>query len=127
MKVVFIKKNKYKKFKLEQINGFKFKPRNKNISSLIIINKNLTKEILTKKIKNEINKETKAIKLMIKSNVTETSDCNMMIEELKRIALNIEQKYMKYFDEFEYFNLIKDIYSLNMEITSKKKLIEEKN
>ena len=126
MKVVYIKKNKYKKYKINNIEGYKFKPRNKNIKSLIIVKESLIKEILTKKIKKDINKATKAIRLMLKSNITEVSDCNIMINELKRIASNIEKKYMHYFTEFEYFDLIKDIYYLNMEIISKKIIIEEK-
>ena len=62
---------------------------------------------------------------MLKSNVTDINDCNIMINELVRISQIIEKKYMKYFSEFEYFELIKDIYYLNMEITSKKKLIKD--
>lgn len=124
MKVVYIKKNKFKKYKTKTLEGFKFKPRNKNINSLIIIKDELIKEILTKKITKDIKKATKAIRLMLKSNITEVSDCNIMIDELKRIASNLEKKYMKYFTEFEYFELIKDIYYLNMEILTKKIIIE---
>ena len=125
MKVVYIKKNKFKKYKIKTLEGFKFKPRNKNIKSFTIIKENLIKEILTKKISKDIKKATKAIRLMLKSNVTEVSDCNIMIEELNRIASKIEKKYMKYFSEFEYFDLIKDIYYLNMEILTKKIIIED--
>ena len=63
---------------------------------------------------------------MLKSNVTEISDCNIMLEELNRVAKNIEFKYMKYFNELEYFELVKTLYFLNMEITAKKKLLEAK-
>ena len=124
MKVVYIKKNKFKKYKKNTLEGFKYKPRNKNINSLIIIKDELIKEILTKKLTKDIKKATKAIRLMLKSNITEVSDCNIMIDELKRIASNLEKKYMKYFTEFEYFDLIKDIYYLNMEILTKKIIIE---
>lgn len=124
MKVVYIKKNKFKKYKKNTLEGYKFKPRNKSISSLTIIKDELIKEILTKKITKDIKKATKAIRLMLKSNITEVSDCNIMIDELKRIASNLEKKYMKYFTEFEYFDLIKDIYYLNMEILTKKIIIE---
>lgn len=124
MKVVYIKKNKFKKYKKNTLEGFKFKPRNKSINSLTIIKEELIKEILTKKITKDIKKATKAIRLMLKSNITEVSDCNIMIDELKRIASNLEKKYMKYFTEFEYFDLIKDIYYLNMEILTKKIIIE---
>ena len=124
MKVVYIKKNKFKKYKKNPLEGFKFKPRNKSINSLTIIKEELIKEILTKKITKDIKKATKAIRLMLKSNITEVSDCNIMIDELKRIASNLEKKYMKYFTEFEYFDLIKDIYYLNMEILTKKIIIE---
>ena len=122
MKVVYIKKNKFNK--KNTLEGFKFKPRNKSINSLTIIKEELIKEILTKKITKDIKKATKAIRLMLKSNITEVSDCNIMIDELKRIASNLEKKYMKYFTEFEYFDLIKDIYYLNMEILTKKIIIE---
>ena len=124
MKVLYIKKNKFKKYKKNTLEGFKFKPRNKSINSLTIIKEELIKEILTKKITKDIKKATKAIRLMLKSNITEVSDCNIMIDELKRIASNLEKKYMKYFTEFEYFDLIKDIYYLNMEILTKKIIIE---
>lgn len=126
MKAVHIKKNNFKTYILNNINGFKFKPKNKNVNSLIIVDKTLIKEILSKKINKDINKATKAIKLMLKSNITEISDCDIMINELNRIATKIEKKYMKYFTEFEYFALIKDIYYLNMEINLKKKLIKDK-
>ena len=124
MKVVYIKKNKFKKYKKNTLEGFKFKPRNKSINSLTIIKEELIKEKLTKKLTKDIKKATKAIRLMLKSNIIEVSDCNIMIDELKRIASNLEKKYMKYFTEFEYFDLIKDIYYLNMEILTKKIIIE---
>ena len=48
----------------------------------------------------------------------------MMIVEINRILRNIELKYKKYLDEFDYFELIKMLYSLNMSLNLKKKLIE---
>ena len=48
----------------------------------------------------------------------------MMINEINRILKNIENKYRIYLDEFDYFELIKSLYSLNMELNLKKKLIE---
>ena len=124
MEIVFVKENDFNLFELENVAGFKFKPRNKDIKNLEIIDKKLTKKVLSKKIDKDINKCTKAIKLMLESNITEVEDCNIMIEELKRIANNIENKYMKYFTELEYFDLIKEIYYLNMEINTKKKMLE---
>lgn len=126
MEIKFVRENDYELFEFENIDGYKFKPRNKNISSLEIVDKELTKKVLSKKINRDINKSTKAIKLMLESNITEVEDCNIMIKELKRIASNIENKYMKYFSELEYFDLIKEIYYLNMEINLKKKMIESK-
>jgi len=124
MKVVYIKNNDFLEYNLYKIEGFSFKPRNKNINSLVIVNSKFIKTILSKKIKKDLLKATKAIRLMLASNITEVSDCDIMIDELKRIAKNIEKKYMKYFNEFEYFDLIKDIYYLNMEINTKRKMIE---
>ena len=95
MKVVFIKNNKFIEYEISKIEGFEFKPRNKNIDSLIITNKTFIKEILSKKIKKDLKNASKAIRLMLKSNITEVSDCNIMIDELKRIASNLEKKYMK--------------------------------
>jgi len=56
MKVVYIKNNKYKKYKINNISGYKFKPRNKNINSLVITNNELIKKILSKKISKDIKK-----------------------------------------------------------------------
>ena len=118
--------NTFKTYEICDINGYKFKPRNKYINTLTIIDNNYIKKILTKKIQKDIKRATKTIKLMLKSNVTEISDCNIMLEELNRVAKNIEFKYMKYFNELEYFELVKTLYFLNMEITAKKKLLEAK-
>ena len=80
--------------------------------------------ILLKKIKKDINKVSITVKLMLDSNVTIVGDCNMMINEINRILKNIENKYRIYLDEFDYFELIKSLYGLNMELNLKKKLIE---
>jgi len=85
MKVVFIKNNCFDKYKLDSSVGYKFKPRRKNIDSLVIKNNNLTKNILTIRLKKDIDNLEKSIKLMIKSSITETSDCILMDKEIKRI------------------------------------------
>ena len=123
MKVVFRKNNKYVDYKIDDIEGYKFKPR-KKINNLIIINREMINMILLKKIKKDINKVSITVKLMLDSNVTIVGDCNMMINEINRILKNIENKYRIYLDEFDYFELIKSLYSLNMELNLKKKLIE---
>ena len=123
MKVVFKKNNKFVDYKIDDIEGYKFKPR-KKINNLIIINREKINMILLKKIKKDINKVSITVKLMLDSNVTIVGDCNMMINEINRILKNIENKYRIYLDEFDYFELIKSLYSLNMELNLKKKLIE---
>ena len=125
MEIVFVKDYNNDCFELGNIDGFKFKPRSKFINNLEIVNKDLTKRVLSKKLDRDISKSTKAIKLMLDSNITEIKDCNIMINELKRIAGNIEKKYMKYFTQLEYFDLIKELYYLNMEILLKKKILED--
>ena len=126
MKVVFIKNNCFDKYKLDSSVGYKFKPRRKNIDSLVIKNNNLTKNILTIRLKKDIDNLEKTIKLMIKSNITENSDCILMDNEIKRIIKNINNKYLNYFNEFEYFEYIKKIYILNNVINLKKMLIDSK-
>ena len=125
MKVVFIKNNNFSNYKLYNIEGYLFKPRNKNIHSLNIVNKDMIKCILTKKINKEINRTKKAVKLIINSDVSLISDCDMMSEEVIRISKKLENNYRKYFNEFEYFDLVKDLYFLNSEISLKRNLIEE--
>ena len=124
MKVVYIKKTNFKKYKINNINGYLFKPKNKLIKNLIIVDNNLIKTILTIKLKKDIKNVNHIINLMIQSNVTDTNDCNLMINEINRVTKNLENNYKIYFTEFEYFNYLKEIYKLNMEIISKKKLIE---
>lgn len=125
MKVVFIKNNNFYNYKLINSEGYLFKPRNKNIHSLIIINSDMIKYILGKKITKEINKAKRAISLIINSDVTIISDCEMMSNEIIRISNKLEKKYRKYFDQFEYFDLVKDLYFLNNEINLKKKLLSD--
>lgn len=122
MKVVF-DKNKFVSYVIGKKDGYMFKPR-KKISNLIIINNELINLILLKKIKRDINKVKKTIKLMLESNVTLISDCDMMLGEIRRILKFIEDKYRIYLDEFDYFELIKELYAMNMELNLKKKLID---
>ena len=124
MKVVFIKNNLFDKYKLENNKGYKFKPRRKNINSLIVSNTDLTKNILSIRLNKDISNLEKTINLMIKNNVTEISDCILMDNEIKRIIKNINNKYLNYFNEFEYFEYIKKIYILNNVINLKKMLID---
>lgn len=125
MKVEFIKNNNFSNYKLYNINGYLFKPRNKKILSLKVVNKDMIKFILSKKINKEINRTKKAVNLIIDSNVSLISDCDMMSKEIIRISKKLEKNYRNYFNEFEYFDLVKDLYFLNSEISLKKKLLEE--
>lgn len=125
MKVVFRKSNNLSNYKLYNIEGYLFKPRNKNIHSLKIVDKDMIKCILSKKIMKEITRTKKAVNLIINSNVTLVSDCDMMSQEIIRISKKLENNYRNYFSEFEYFDLVKDLYFLNSEISLKKNLIEE--
>lgn len=125
MKVVFIKNNSFSNYKLYTLDGYLFKPRNKNIHSLKIVNNDMIKCILIKKIKKEINRTKKAINLIINSDVSLSSDCDMMSKEIIRISKKLENNYRKYFSEFEYFELVKDLYFLNSEISLKRSLLEE--
>lgn len=123
MNVVFKKNNKFVFYKVNDIKGYKFRPR-KRINNLVIVDNNMINKILLKKINKDINNVILTVKLMLNSNVTIVGDCNMMIVEINRILNNIEFKYKKYLDEFDYFDLIKKLYSLNMSLNLKKKLIE---
>ncbi len=125
MKVAFIKSNNLSNYKLYNIEGYLFKPRNKNIHSLKIVDKDMIKCILSKKIMKEITRTKKAVNLIINSNVTLVSDCDMMSQEIIRISKKLENNYRNYFSEFEYFDLVKDLYFLNSEISLKRNLIEE--
>ena len=125
MKVVFLKKNNFVLYSFKNLNGYLFKPRNKNIKTLCVVNEKIIKDILSKKIKKEILRTNKTIKMMLRSDITVVSDCDMMIKELLKIAIKLEKKYKDYFSEFEYFNLVKELYQLDMSINLKKKILEE--
>lgn len=125
MKVVFIKNNEYLEYENFFVDGYKFNPRRKNIESLVIVNDDIIKYILNKKLSRDIKRIDKTIKLIINSNVTIIDDCNMMENELLRKVNQLVNKYMKYFDEFEFFEYIKSIYVLNKVIDLKKKIIDD--
>ena len=125
MKVVFIKNNDYIYYDKFNLDGYRFIPRRKNIDSLFIVDNNMIQYILNKKLNKDINKIKKTIKLIVSSNVAILSDCDMMESELVRIINLIKFKYINYFDEFEFFDFVKDIYVLNKVIELKKKMIDE--
>ena len=122
MKVVLQNNNNYINYNISNIYGYKFKPK-KYINNLVIVNEELLKLILIIKINKKINNISKIIELMTNSNATIISDCEMMENELSILIKMIENKYKIYLDEFEYFDLIKTIYELNMRIDLKKKMI----
>ena len=122
MKVVFLK-NKNVEFKYNQINGYKFKPKNKNIKSLVVINNDILACILIKKINREIKKIKKAVKLIIKCDVTIENDCDIMLEEIFNLTKRLENNYRIYLDEFDYFEIVKDLYFLYQSLNCKKKII----
>ena len=124
MEIVLVKNNFNNFLEYSNIDGFKFKPRNHKLDNLEVVDKKLIKNILNKKLNKDISNSFKVINLMLTSNVTEVVDCDMMINELVRITNIIENKYMLYFSELEYFDFIKKIYYLYMGICAKKKLIE---
>lgn len=123
MKVVFLKNNNFKKYDINRLEGYLFKPRNRKIKSLIIIKEDFIKYILIKKIKREIMKVKKTIKLIISSNVTIFDDCIMMEKEVIRISKKLEERYRTYFDEFQYFDFVKELYLLYSVISYKKKVL----
>ena len=122
MNYVIAHDNKFLKYKKNNNTGYIFFPKN-SIKNLTVLNESLLRIILKKRVKIDIFKSTKAINLMLDSDITLVSDCEMMEQELVRLLNKINVKYKKYFNEFEYFELIKDIYSLNMEILLKKKIL----
>lgn len=124
MKVVFIKKNDFFNYNISLLNGYKFNPRNKNISLLSVIDKDFIEYILSKKIKREINKIKRVIKMFIKSDITIISDCDMMNEEIIKVIKKLDKKYRKYFNEFDYFDYIKELYFLHNLINYKKKILD---
>ena len=122
MKVVLQNNNNYINYNISNIDGYIFKPK-KYINNLVIVNEELLKLILIIKINKKINNISKIIDLMTNSNATIISDCEMMENELVILIKMIENKYKIYLDEFEYFDLIKTIYELNMRIDLKKRMI----
>lgn len=122
MKVVFLK-NKNLVYKYNQTNGFKFKPKNKNINSLVVVNNDILEFVLIKKINKDINKIKKAVKLIINSDVAIVDDCDIMLEEVYRLSRRLEHHYRIYLDEFDYFEIVKDLYFLYQSLNCKKKII----
>ena len=112
MKVVFLKKNKFIIYNKSSLNGYVFKPRNKNMKSLLIINMEFVSLILSKKIEREILKLKRTINLIVNSNASIIADYDMMLNEVYRITKKFEDKYRLYFDEFEYFEIVKKLYVL---------------
>lgn len=127
MKKVFVKKNNFMEYKLFNLEGYLFNPRNKNINSLKIIDDFFIKNILSKKIKRDITRVKRAINLIVNSDVTIISDCDMMISELIKLTKKLDKKYRIYFNEFEYFERVKDLYVLNHIIRYKRKVLESLN
>ena len=127
MKVVFLKNNEFLKYCISTLDGYVFNPRNKGIDYLNIVNNDLIEIILSKKIKRDINKVKKTIKLIISCDVTIESDCDMMIKEVIKLTKKLENNYMKYFNEFEYFYNVKELYMLNNLLEYKKKIVNNKN
>ncbi len=124
MRIKLLKTNNFKTYNYNAVDGYKFTPKSKFIKNLIVIDDDMINIILKKKIKKDLNRAVIAIKLMLKSDVTEVSDCDMMINELNRIAIKLEDKYRLFFEKNEYFEIVKDIYYWNMQIKTKKTLIE---
>lgn len=125
MKVVFLKNNNFIKYYLSNLEGYNFNPRNKNINYLNIVDKNIINFVLSKKIKREISKAKKAIELMINNDITIKSDCDIMLDELYKITKKLDIKYRHYFDEFVYYERVKELYILYHLISYKKKIISE--
>lgn len=123
MKVVLIKNNE--NLLLEEINisGYKFSPRRENISSLKIVNNEIVKNVINKKINKIIAKLDKTIQLIISSDVTIIEDCNMMENEIQKVINLINNKYLIYISELDFFEYIKKIYVLNMSLNLKKRMV----
>lgn len=127
MKVVFLKKNNYINYNKSNLNGYKFNPRNRNINSLIIIKEDFINFILSKKIERDINKLKKTVNLIVCSDLAIEDDCNMMLDEVFKVTLKLDNKYKIYFDAFKYFEYVKDLYFLNNVINYKKRVINLNN
>lgn len=123
MKVVFLKKNNFLEYSISSLEGYVFNPKNKNIEYLNIVNKEFIKHILSKKINRDVYRVKRAIKLIVSSDATFESDCDIMLDEIFKITKKLEKKYRIYFDEFEYFENVKELYMLNQLIKYKKKIV----
>lgn len=123
MKVVYIKDNNFVNYELNNSVGYVFKPK-KRISNLKVVNKFLVSDILTRKMINSLNKTIKTTNIMLNSKAVIISDCDMMLEEIKRIIIKLDNKYRKYFNQFVYFSIIKKLYILDKKINYKKTLLK---
>lgn len=123
MKVVYIKDNNFVNYELNNSIGYVFKPK-KRISNLKVVNKFLVSDILTRKMINSLNKTIKTTNIMLNSKAVIISDCDMMLEEIKRIIIKLDNKYRKYFNQFVYFSIIKKLYILDKNINYKKTLLK---
>lgn len=123
MKVVYIKDNNFVNYELNNSIGYVFKPK-KRINNLKVVNKFLVSDILTRKMINSLNKTIKTTNIMLNSKAVIISDCDMMLEEIKRIIIKLDNKYRKYFDQFVYFSIIKKLYILDKKINYKKTLLK---
>ena len=103
--------------------GYVFKPK-KIINNLKVVNKFLVSDILTRKMINSLNKTIKTTNIMLNSKAVIISDCDMMLEEIKRIIIKLDNKYRKYFNQFVYFSIIKKLYILDKKINYKKTLLK---
>ena len=124
MKVVLQNNNNFINYNISNIDGYIFKPR-KYINNLVIVNEELLKLILIIKINKKISNISKIIELIVNSSATIISDCEMMENEISILLKIIENKYKIYLDEFDYFDIIKTIYELNMRIDLKKRMIND--
>lgn len=123
MKVVYIKDNNFVNYELNNSKGYVFKPK-KRINNLKVVNKFLVSDILTRKMINSLNKTIKTTNIMLNSKAVIISDCDMMLEEIKRIIIKLDNKYRKYFNQFVYFSIIKKLYILDKKINYKKTLLK---
>lgn len=121
MKVVFLKNNNFNEYKFKNLEGYLFNPKNKNVKFLKVIKKDYIKYILFKRINRDIFKLKNTIKIIVNSEAAIIEDCKMMIDEVLRLTIKIEKNYKEYFNEFQYFELIKELYLLYNVITYKNK------
>ena len=124
MKAVLVKNKENLNFKNLSISGYKFCPRRDNITSLTIVNNKLVENIIQRKLDRTIINLEKTIKLIISSDATLIEDCNMMKNEIIKLISLIENKYLKYLNEFDFFEYIKRIYVLDIVLDLKKRMVE---